>query len=431
MKRLVLLVLLVPVLLSSCFIFGPGYEPWNGELEGIEGLYEITVDQDSTVIVLKVKVNASVYNDVLISLENEGKIFMMPSELFIWMAPIFQQSNYLASAIPTMYPVASKKIDSTFFADRDDSDGNDNPEVEIRIDLQRLLRAWSVDWLNYDYFDLQNDDDMNGAYLFVSDNYVRLDEYYFNQTNIKVTKTNESKLFIFNKSRPAGLGDSKTSVIIGEDWELVYIAPTSGDTRYLFKTNFDDETLQLTGDIGGYLIKSTEYHDDLYNYPANEYNNWIVGPLPVSAPNNVSGYVLGLGSGNDISNNYDNYRHDTIEIPAYNYGNEFFDEYGGYNYAEVYIIFDIYKNLSDDYQDVVYLEIQDGEGWTPIGGYYNYWWGPNDIYYNFGWNRMMIRVDDYLFDRFQEQKIRLRFYSDGGNTSEGVYIDNLQVILVR
>lgn len=537
MKRLVLLVLLVPVLLSSCFIFGPGYEDWNGDLEGIEGLYDITVEQSGSDLIIKVRVNDAAYGELLADLD-EGEEFVPPSELFFWMAPVFENSiedyNYI-------YPVARKRITDAFFADSNNDGDNDNPEISVTVKLSKLAADWNIHWLETYRFDGDGGDDMSGVYVFAADNYTEFNEWQF--TDIPL-KEGGIESFKFEKSRPIGLGysladaiiDEWTPVTLSQDglyidryyvfggsafeitlkipenesfgaplnlptesgsypldenntyevteegkrfvWRIIYepqgygqtvdgenvihvAGPWPGwysfDTSYgwmwysvnfeykgyaneLFSTGFED-SWNLTGYGGGSLTRDTIAHPDAGYIVSPESNNWTLGALPstVKLYGNVSETVLGLGAGGDITQPYDYYRNDVIEFPAYDY----YSEYQGAVDA-IYVVFNLYKNLSMDWWDALYLEIERKVYYASNNLVETYWdtlasWtGPVDLYYNNGWEDAMIQIYDYNtgnYDQYWdtqsgEQKLRLRFYSNSWSNAEGVYIDNLQVLLV-
>ena len=546
MKRLLLLVLPVVLILSSCF--WNNYSNWDGSLEGKEGLYNLEIKQDGKDLVFTVQVNDEKYGELLAGLKS-GETFTPPSELFIWMAPTF--GNFYGGGEDgtqgnpyRMFPVARKKITPAFFADSEVAETgtvNTNPKTEIRVNLARLANDWNMDWLRPEHFDGQSDDDMNGVYGFAADNYFETwDEWI--STSIKSADGNTTTFFRFQKSRPLGTGYSPAASILGNDWVPVTIAAEGlrisseyifggepftvtlklvnddtlsgsifipaedygsfeltaynvhessdiADKLYIWKISYETADLvdgdpwshgvedsdgiirlrapaisynhslgyswysawfhymgyperlfstdfeagfNLAGSVGGVFNQRVETSHPYGGTIPDSGNNWGTGASPVGYGGGASGQVLGTGSGGTISNYYDNWRNDTLELPAVNYSSHTF--FG----QSVYVSFDLYKNLDFNWSDSFCVEIELWDSYWDGSEYIYYpywsevqsWWGPKDVSGNNGWSRVTLELGNYLFTVDKQHKIRLRFTSDGYNTSDGVYIDNFSVAVM-
>ena len=536
---------LVLLLLSSCFLMGPDFGDWDGELEGTEDLYNLVITQDGKDLVLTVSLDSAKYAEAAAK-DN----FYPPEELFFWMSPRFKSdpgdrgSNWNPYE---MYPVARKQVLPEFLT---------GATMVVRVSLERIASDWNRWWLQPYQFDGDEDanpddpyawqgDDMDGVFALVSDNYA-LD----NDWDTVSTLTPDSGYpsdFRFINSRPMGTGYSNTAARLDDAWIPVILTPEGlrissneiyggsifeiqlklpdGDSigsdsvflpggnqtlslnasngtlvdtnEYLWRIVYEPSDYMGTDggvDVDGviHLIAPVIYWYDInfrwywtnfeYRGTANklfetdftsgldlggavggswtmepltvEGSNWgiaDIGVLPIQPGLNVTGNVLGLGAGGDPINFYDPNRSDSLVLPAHDYYSEVLDGYGnpitGSNPTEVYVSFDIYKNLDSSWSDMFIIEFETFESYWDGYEYVEYsvwnhiesWSGPKDFSDDNGWRRHTTRIYPYYLQYQGEygswygrqQRIRLRFQSDGWNNAEGVYLDNLVVFTVE
>ena len=240
MKKGFFVVLLIPVLLASCLLFGPDNRYWNGRLDGTEGLYDLEIAQEGRNLVFTVSVNRAEYD----KLAADG--FTPPPELFVWMSPTHAENGaWNDSGHKHFWPVARKRVGTDFYTDADAT-------VDITVNLERIANDWNMRWLSPEHFNGDPDDwwehnwdnpnrpDMTGVYAIVADNYLKDDnyhydyhsgshddvyQYYGNWDTTTLQTPSGQERFLFRNSRPYGHGYSSVGELIGEDWTPILIVP--------------------------------------------------------------------------------------------------------------------------------------------------------------------------------------------------------------
>jgi hypothetical protein len=231
MKRffLVPIVLVLVLAVTGCFT---GRGPWDGEIRGTQ-IYWIDVQQSGQILTLTITVDETAKADVIAEMELEGKEYFEPTEMFIWMAPIItdldapKYPNSWGSlddaswgGLPRFFPVARKPVAEGFTS------------LVVNINLGELARDGRAG-LSIDRFGGQEeewadwDDDMVGAYFYVSDGYGKFWEDWI-QSDIDWVAPDDSEMTMdayFDRSYPAGAGVSDvriypdTTLAEPESWE--------------------------------------------------------------------------------------------------------------------------------------------------------------------------------------------------------------------
>jgi len=168
MKKLLLVISGLALVFSGCFIDDGD---WDGELTGAQ-YYVISVSQDGPVVRATVTVDSAKLTEYKENLGTD-ETFQAPEELFFWLSPTFWDGHNSGS----MYPAARKMIRT---GDLFDANGEvvSGGEVIVDIDIEALARDWNIWWIDTWKFDEPGNefsDDMNGFYLFMSDDYRRYD----------------------------------------------------------------------------------------------------------------------------------------------------------------------------------------------------------------------------------------------------------------